>query len=270
MSSSREVPPRGSWWSVKAHARVLVGWRAPSLLGGEPATRARQRRIQASGRSSVRRPDGTSEMGSRSERSARAPKETDGVDLFQDGVLVVPGRGASASGETVDALLVTAFAPNCPKLMLMSRSETTVPSRNSACGCRLGELGYGRHLHSIGSSQKLTGEGAAIDVADPPGAGGGAPGASAALRPLSAPGGQTSGGLRRYVFHVSPEVGVIDERALVRVSREEVGPPAAAIPVSCSTSGRRATPSAFDVQRPAPDGPGKLASFRTLGPDDHA
>ena len=41
---------------------------------------------------------------------------------------------------------------------------------------------------------------------------------------------QTSGGLPRYVFLVSPEVGAIDERTLARVFLEEASAPAAAIP----------------------------------------
>ncbi len=267
VSSRRRAPPRGSWRSAEAQGRPLAG--VCFLLGGEPVTLARRRAIEASGARAFAT-YGTSEMGSIGVQCALS-EETDGVHLFQDGVAVVSRARRLASGETVDALLVTAFPPTCPKLMLNVEIGDYGTLEDRACGCRLGELGYGRHLHSIRSFEKLTGEGATIHVADlhrvleevlPRRFGG----TSTDYQLLEE---QTSGGLPRYVFLVSPEVGAIDERALVRVFLEEVGRLRRPYPFMLDqwTQG-----DAIRVrrERPRPTGRGKLASFRTLGPDDHA
>ena len=153
----------------------------------------------------------------------------------------------------------------------MSRSGTTARSRTEPAVAASAGLGYGRHLHGIRSFEKLTGEGATIHVADlqevleevlPRRFGG----TSTDYQLLEE---QTSGGLPRYVFLVSPEVGAIDERALVRVFREEVGRLRRPYPFMLDqwTQG-----DAIRVRRERPrfTGRGKLASFRTLGPDDHA
>ena len=253
--------------AADAQGRSLAG--VCFLLGGEPVTLARRRTIEASGARAFAT-YGTSEMGSIGVQCALS-EETDGVHLFQDGVAVVSRARRLGVGESVDALLVTSFLPTCPKLMLNVEIGDYGTLEDRACGCRLGRLGYGRHLHGIRSFEKLTGEGATIHVADlqevleevlPRRFGG----TSTDYQLLEE---QTSGGLPRYVFLVSPEVGAIDERALVRVFREEVGRLRRPYPFMLDqwTQG-----DAIRVRRERPrfTGRGKLASFRTLGPDDHA
>jgi hypothetical protein len=239
------------------------------LLGGEPVTLARRRAIEASGARAFAT-YGTSEMGSIGVQCALSG-ETDGVHLLQDGVAVVSRARRLATGETVDALLVTAFLPTCPKLMLNVEIGDYGTLEDRACGCRLGELGYRRHLQGIRSFEKLTGEGATIHGADlqrileevlPRRFGG----TSTDYQLLEE---QTSGGLPRYVFLVSPEVGAIDERTLVRVFLEEASRLRRPYPFMLD---QWAQGDAIRVrrERPRPTGRGKLASFRTLGPDDRA
>ena len=253
--------------AAEAQGRSLAG--VCFLLGGEPVTLARRRAIEASGARAFAT-YGTSEMGQIGVQCALSV-ETDGVHLFQDGVAVVSRARRLATGETVDALLVTVFPPTCPKLMLNVEIGDYGTLEDRACGCRLGELGYGRHLHDIRSFEKLTGEGATIHVADLqrileevlPRRFGGTPTDYQLLEE------QTSGGLPRYVFLVSPEVGAIDERTLVRVFLEEASRLRRPYPFMLD---QWAQGDAIRVrrERPRPTGRGKLASFRTLGPDDHA
>jgi hypothetical protein len=240
--------------------------RVSFLLGGEPVTVARRQTIEASGGRAYAT-YGTSEIGPIGVQCALST-ETDGVHLFQDGVAVVSRRRRVPSGETVDALLVTALLPRCPKLMLNVEIGDYGTLTDRGCGCRLGHLGYGRHLHEVRSFGKLTGEGATILVADlhrlledvlPRRFGG----TSTDYQLVEE---QSDRGLPRYVLVVSPEVGVIDERALVQGLLDEVSrlrrPYAFMV-------GQWAQGGAIHVRRERPrlTARGKLLPFRTLGPD---
>ena len=127
-------------------------------------TAARRQTIEASGARAFAT-YGTSEIGPIGVQCALS-NETDGVHVFQDGVAVVSRPRRLASGETVDALLATALLPRCPKRMLNVELGDYGTLTDRACGCRLGQLGYGRHLHTVRSFEKLTGEGATIHSAD--------------------------------------------------------------------------------------------------------
>ncbi len=92
------------------------------------------------------------------------------------------------------------------------------------CACLFEELGYSQHLHSIRSAQKLTGEGvtflgpdvAAILEEALPARFGGAPTDYQLLEEESA------GGSTAYRLIVSPEVGPLDERAVVEAFLAEL------------------------------------------------
>ncbi len=275
MAASGPPPCVSTPPSTAARIAVAAGKQGRSLAGvcflvaGEPITLARRQTIEASGARAFAT-YGTSEIGPIGVQCALSP-ETDGVHLFQDGVAVVSRARRLASGETVDALLVTALLPTCPKLMLNVEIGDYGTLEDRLCGCWLGELGYGRHLHTIRSFEKLTGEGVTIHVADlhrvleevlPRRFGG----TSTDYQLLEE---QTPRGLPRYVLLVSPEVGAIDDRTLVRVFLEEVGRLRRPYPFMLD---QWAQGDAVRIrrERPRPTSRGKLVSFRTLGPDDRA
>src|SRR5262249_50704428 len=153
---------------------------------------------------------GTSEVGPIGVQCAFAA-ETDEVHLFLDQVAVVSRPRLLVTGDTVDALLITALLPSCPKLMLNVEIGDYGTLSDRRCDCRLADLGYQRHLHTVRSFEKLTGEGATIHVTDlyrvleealPQRFGG----SSTDYQLVET---ETTRGLPRYVLRVSPEVGGI-------------------------------------------------------------
>jgi hypothetical protein len=193
--------------------------------------------------------------------------ETDEVHLFLDHVAVVSRPRLLATGDTVDALLVTALLPTSPKLMLNVEIGDYGTLADRRCACGLGRLGYHRHLHTVRSFEKLTGEGATIRVADlyrileevlPQRFGG----SSTDYQLVEE---ETSRGLPRYVLRVSPEAGGIDERGLVSALLEEVGRLRRPYPFMVDQWAQAGAVRVLRA-RPQPTGTGKILPFLTLGP----
>jgi hypothetical protein len=250
--------------AVAAHAagRSLAG--VAFLLGAEPVTAARRRTIEISGARAVAT-YGTSEVGPIGVQCALAAK-TDEVHLLLDQVAVVSRPRPIVTGDVVNALLITALLPSCPKLMLNVEIGDYGTLVDRSCGCRLAQLGYHRHLHTVRSFEKLTGEGATIHVIDlyrileealPQRFGG----SSTDYQLVET---ETARGLPRYVLRVSPEVGGIDEPALVSALLEEVGRLRRPYPFMVD---QWAQAGAVRVhrERPQPTERGKILPFLTLG-----
>ncbi len=69
-----------------------------------------------------------------------------------------------SGGGLVDGLLLTTLSPHARKVMLNVETGDTGRLTERACACPYGRLGYTRHLDSITSYEKLTGEGMTYDA----------------------------------------------------------------------------------------------------------
>jgi hypothetical protein len=236
------------------------------LLGGEPVTEARRQTIAASGAGAFTT-YGTSELGPIGVQCSHA-SEADEVHLLRDGLAVVSRPCELPSGDTVESLLFTALLPSCPKLALNVEIGDSGTLVERACGCGLGRLGYHQTLHTVRSFEKLTGEGATIRVADlyrvmeealPRRFGG----TAADYQLLE---NETPRGLPSYALLVSPEVGPLDERALVTALLEELGRLRRPYPFMVA-QWARADAVRVCRERPRPTARGKVLPYRTLERD---
>jgi len=236
------------------------------MLVSEPLTRARRQVIEAAGA-------GASSIYAFAEGGnvgAQCPNPTvaDDVHVALDAYAVVQRARTLSDGEIVDAQLFTAFRPACPKVMLNAEIGDYAVMETRRCGCLFDELGYDRHLHSIRSFQKLSGEGVTFIGADilrlleeilPRRFGG-------SLADYQLIESQDARGLPQYALLVSPEVGGLDERALVATFLEELGklrPPYRFM----ANQWAQANILRVRRQRPLATARGKVLPFRTLGPD---
>ena len=134
------------------------------LLGYEPLTRVRREMIEAAGAEAVMT-YGFSEGGTVGQQCPR-PTAPDDIHIASDAFAVIQRARHLDNEETVDALLLTAIRPASPKVMLNAEIGDYAVLETRECGCLFDELGYYRHLHTIRSSEKLTGSGVTFIGAD--------------------------------------------------------------------------------------------------------
>jgi hypothetical protein len=91
------------------------------------------------------------------------PAAADDVHLLLDRAALIP-HPVERGGHVVDSLLVTTLSPHARKVMLNVETGDTGRLTERACACPYGRLGYTRHLDSITSYEKLTGEGMTYDA----------------------------------------------------------------------------------------------------------
>jgi hypothetical protein len=239
------------------------------LLVAEPLTPARRDTIEATGATAVPA-YGFSEGGNLGGQ-CRSPAAADDVHIFEDAFAVIQRERRLADGETVDALLMTALRSACSKVMLNAEIGDYAVLETRPCECLFGELGYTRHLHTIRSFEKLTGEGVTFVGADLfrlleevfPKRFGGAVGDYQLVEE------QDERGVPRYRLLVSPEVGPLDDRSVVAALLEELGKLSGHYRLM---AGMWSQVDVLEVQRrrPLPTARGKVFPFRTLGPAPHA
>ena len=184
-------------------------------LGGEPLTRAKLEAVERVG-AVAHCNYSMSELGRVGIGCAADDR------LAIDDVHVLTGKVAMFLRPTADgivdvpALVLTSLDPTTPKLMLNVESGDTGVLVERDCGCAVGAAGYGLHLHTIRSYDKLTSEGtnffggAIIRLVED-------------VLPARFGGGPTDyqfvedehEGLPRVRLFVSPRVGAVDERELV-------------------------------------------------------
>jgi phenylacetate-coenzyme A ligase PaaK-like adenylate-forming protein len=185
------------------------------LLGFEPLTQARRDSIEAAGARAVMT-YGFSEGGTVGHQ-CRCPSAPDDVHLADDAFAVIPGEAPPWDGPPGTPLLLTSLRPTAPKVLLNTDIGDTGVLETRVCGCLFEVLGYHRHLHTIRSGHKLTGEGVTFlgpDLAHVletvlPRRFGGAPTDYQILER------EDAAGLTRYRLLVSPNLGTLDERAVV-------------------------------------------------------
>jgi hypothetical protein len=193
------------------------------LLRGEALTPSRRTSIEAAGAKAVQT-YGFSEGGTVGSQCTH-PARTDDVHLFEDVFAVIQRQRPLAEKASVSSLLLTGLRRACPKVLLNTEIGDHGVIETRPCDCLFGKLGYRRHLHSVRGFDKVTSEGMTFFGPDvvrlleevlPHRFGG-------SITDYQLVEEEDSQGLCRYALLVSPEVGTLDERALVADFLEELG-----------------------------------------------
>jgi hypothetical protein len=236
------------------------------LLGGEPLTRTRHRVIEECGAKAV--PTYGFSEGSNVGSQCRNAPAVDDIHVSLDAYAVIQQPRTVADNMTVDALLLTALRPSCPKVLFNTEIGDYAVMTSQRCGCLFDELGYHQHLHTIRSFDKLTGIGMTFIGADlfelmeeilPQRFGGSAMDYQLVEQ-------QDKQGFPHYSLLVSPEVGPIDERQVCEVFLNELGRRWSVYRWMTGVWGQAGV---LKVQRERPIATlrGKVFPFRTLGPE---
>jgi hypothetical protein len=191
-------------------------------LGGEPFTEARERVLAVAGCRAIVN-YAMSETG-RIANACGTPEHRDDVHVLLDKLAVVRRPKRLPGGQEVGVLHYTTLLPSAPKVLLNIESDDYAEVEERDCGCPLGTLGLRLHLHTIRSATKLNSEGMTFAGADVlriveevlPGRFGGAPGHWQLAE-------EEQDGMTRVVVLASPEVGPVDEGAVVEAVLEELG-----------------------------------------------
>jgi hypothetical protein len=235
------------------------------LVGGEPLTPTRRQTIEAHGARAV--PTYGSAEGGNVGSQCRAAPEVDDVHVSLDAYAALTSARTVADGPAVDALLLTALRPSCPKVLFNTEIGDSAVVTTRRCGCLFDEVGYRQHLHTIRSFDKLTGVGLTFVGADlyrvmeeilPRRFGGSALDYQIVEQ-------QDARGLPRYRLLVSPEVGPIDEPRVCAAFLDELAKRWVAyrwMTDVWSQAGVLEVARERPVRTPA----GKVFPFRTLGP----
>ncbi len=234
------------------------------LLGAEPLTATRKAIIEDSGaRATVTY--GFSEGGNVGNQCARASRP-DEVHVSLD-VYAVIGRPTTPEADGWASLLMTAFRPACPKVLLNTEIGDLATFDTRGCDCAFGGLGYVQHLHTIRSNQKLTGGGVTVLSADVqhvlegilPARFGGGLGDYQLLEQ------QDAQGLPCYTLMVSPELGSVPEDQLRAVFLDELGRLRRAYGFMINQWAQSGQPTIVR-ERPTYTERGKFLPVRLLGP----
>ncbi len=232
-------------------------------LGAEPTTPTRRRAIEDHGAVAVPL-YGFSEGGN---VGNQCPNGTDDdVHISLDAYALIQRRRTVRDQELVDALLFTALRPACPKVLLNTEIGDYGVLETRRCGCVFDDFGYTRHVHTIRSFDKLTGEGMTFVGADLfnlmeavlPQRFGGAAGDYQLVEE------QDAEGLARYALLVSPEVGTVDDSEVIAVFLDGLAAKRKHYRYM-ATAWRDASLLRVERQRPIVTGRGKVFPFRTLG-----
>ncbi len=192
------------------------------IIGGEPVTQAKLREIESVGaRASIIY--GISEAGFVG-ASCLAPATSDDIHLFHDSFALIQHERVVPHAEvSVNAFLFTSLLPSAPKILFNVESGDYGGLEERSCGCKLGELGFSRHLSSIRGFDRLTSEGMSflggdlvriIEEVLPSRFGG----SSADYQLVE----EEEEGQTRLTLVVSPSVGDLDEEEVIRLTIEEL------------------------------------------------
>jgi len=188
------------------------------VTGGEPLTPAKAAEIGAVGAHAVGLYAST-EVGTIGFGCAGSATACDDIHVLESSHAVIQyERSTPFGGGPVQSLLFTSFHDRAAKILLNVESGDYGVLESRECGCEFGSLGLKRHLHSIRSFDKLTGEGMTFVGTDlvriieevlPQQFGG----TSIDYQLVETEG---VGGRTRLDVLVSPDVGTVDEDAVVR------------------------------------------------------
>lgn len=193
------------------------------VVAGEPYTAAKASVILRAGARGLDRYSLT-EVGSVGFACAN-PLAIDDMHFAVDKVAVIQrDKVVGAADEQVAALIYTTLLPTASRLMLNTESGDYGELVDRECGCLLERLGLKTHLMGVGSYEKLTSEGVSfmrhelyelIEAVLPARFGGHATDYQLVE--------EEEAGLPRVSILVSPEVGGVDERALIATVLDALG-----------------------------------------------
>ncbi|MBN1855621.1 MAG: hypothetical protein JW846_01550 [Dehalococcoidia bacterium] len=128
------------------------------IVSGEPLTATKRSEIESAG--AVPYPDYTFMEAGMVGFGCSNPNAVDEVHLAMDAVALVQyPRQVPHAGTSVDAFLFTTLLPSAPKILLNVESGDYGVVESRQCGCKLEELGFTQHVHTIRGFDKLSGEG---------------------------------------------------------------------------------------------------------------
>jgi phenylacetate-coenzyme A ligase PaaK-like adenylate-forming protein len=249
--------------SAAAQAGGVGLERVTFILGGEPLTAARRSSIEASGARAL--PNyGFSEAGTVGGQCPY-PIAPDEVHVAEDGFALLQHRRPLPDGEAVDALLLTTLLPASPKIMLNAEIGDYATIETRRCECVFDRFGFHRRLHTIRSFEKLTGEGVTFAGSDLdklleqvlPSQFGGTPADYQLVEQ------QDSQGLPRYELLISPEVGPLDEAAVLALFLHRLGQTRLQYRFMAEQWAQTGSLK-LRRERPIPSPLGKVMPFRTL------
>jgi len=237
------------------------------LLRGEPLTAARRRTIESTGAAAVQT-YGFAEGGVVGAQCPY-PDAVDDIHIFSDAFAVVQHQQVRDDGAAIQTLMLTGLRPSCPKIMLNVQIGDYGIISERSCECLLHRVGYNRHIQSIRSFEKLTGEGVTIAGADiyrlieevlPRRFGGN-------LTDYQLVEEQDASGLPRYALLVSPQIENVNEDLLRKTFLDELRK--IKDPYRMMTD-LWAQADILQVRRQSPHVTprGKIIPFRTLGSSD--
>jgi hypothetical protein len=137
---------------------------AEFTMAGEPVTPARLAVVRSVG-ATARPRYGCMETGPVG-YGCLAPAAPDDVHVVSDLHAVIQADGAVDGTITPGTLFLTGLCSTAPFVLLNVSLGDQAVSTEHACGCPLEALGWVTHLHTIRSSEKLTGEGMTFLDAD--------------------------------------------------------------------------------------------------------
>jgi hypothetical protein len=184
---------------------------------GEPYTEAKQQIVAGAGARTVSHYGFTE--GGLAGYSCANPVAPDDVHLFEHTFALVtrPVHG-------IHAFLLTSLTSSAPKIMLNVEPGDYGVIEHRPCGCRLERIGLTRHIHTIRSYEKLTGEGMTFVKSDllrileqvlPARFGGSA----ADYQLVEA---EDEAGIVRLTLVISPRVGPVEEQHARELLLEEL------------------------------------------------
>jgi hypothetical protein len=187
-------------------------------MAGEPFTPAKARMLEAAGAAGACHYF-LGEAGGLAGLACADPIALGDVHVCTDRLAILQRPRGLPGGEIVGALYLTTVIPSARTLVINLETDDFGVLEERPCGCELGTLGLGLHLHTIRSFEKLTGEGATF-VGEPlislveevlPGRFGGSPVDYQLVE-------HEASGVTRVQVRISPSVGDIAEREVVDVA----------------------------------------------------
>jgi len=131
------------------------------LVSGEPVTDSKKKEIESSG-AKVIPYYGSMEAGVIGSGCVNS-KETDDCHIMDHYIALIQyKKKVKKFGVEVDAFLITSFLPHAPKTLLNVEMGDFGVIEERSCGCKWEKLGLKKHIHTIRSFEKLTGEGMTI------------------------------------------------------------------------------------------------------------
>lgn len=194
------------------------------MTGGEPLSPAKNTEIRSAGAHAVNM-YASSEMGTIGYGCAGTTPASDDIHVLEGSQAVIQyERATPFGGGVVQSLLFSSLHERSAKILLNVESGDHGVLETRECSCMFGELGLKRHLHTIRSFDKLTGQGMTFVGTDMvriiehvlPGRFGGA---STDYQMVER---EDVEGQTRLDVIVSPDVGAVDEAQVVALVLREL------------------------------------------------